>query len=112
MDDSLRLTHDKEDTVYKNGYFVLYRAANDKPYIATAKFSIFPAKIVAFFIHDILTWVPKTTCILHSSRTTVSPLPSSTPNPHSEELYNATEKVCYIFKPGVLFGFLYRNTGN
>ena len=41
--------------MYRNGYFVLYRAANDKPFIATAKFSIFPAKIVAFFIYDILT---------------------------------------------------------
>jgi len=79
MDDSLRLTHDKEDTVYRNGYFVLYRAANDRPFIANAKFSIFPSKIVAVFIHDILTWVPKATCILHSFRTTVTPPP---PPPH------------------------------
>ena len=54
MDESLRLTHDKEDAVYRNGYVVLYRAANDKPLIATSKFSILPAKIVAFFIDDIL----------------------------------------------------------
>ena len=55
MDGSLRLTQDKENTVYVNGNFVLYRAANDKPLIATAKFSIFPAKIVAIFIYDIFT---------------------------------------------------------
>ena len=54
MNESLRLTHDKEDTVYRNGYVVLYRAANEKPLIATSKFFIFPAKSVAFFIHDIL----------------------------------------------------------
>ena len=54
MNESLRLTHDKEDAVYRNGYVVLYRAANDKPLIVTSKFSIFPAKIVAFFRHDIL----------------------------------------------------------
>ena len=55
MDGSLRLTQDKENTVYVNGNFVLYRAANDKPLIVTAKFSIFPAKIVAIFIYDIFT---------------------------------------------------------
>ena len=54
MNESLRLTYDKEDAVYRNGYVVLYRAANDKPLIATSKFSMFPAKIVAFFRHDIL----------------------------------------------------------
>ena len=79
MDDSLRLTHDKEDTVYRNGYVVLYRVANDK----------------RLYYYEVFYISCEDRGILHIRYS-----------------HNATEKVCYIFKPGVLFGFLYRNTGN